>query len=475
MFRLLPFITSTILCISCLTPTVLAVPIAIQNSNEHEINSLNSNDYVTDIAENHGNLYFMVTGKKIISTSVNRAGVAIVYTPDMLADGVRFLQMEPASCGGLWVLVENSPHSNADRSVVLFQDGKIMAQQTCSAQTNLSVDGAIWKDDAEFICWNGTQLTRYPIPTPLTQVGSFVLWNGRPCWEDWGEHGKILAYQNCNQATSIFSLSEGVQFSKSSLFTCKSGLYLSYRTNFGHSHTVRISDKTQLNDMYYNVQSVRLQSDGTAQLTAVSGSTNYIGYTQVSIFQDSITERDVGEYLVTADGRVSAIGQDGLPTGWRFLDSTGYQWIYSGNIGVAEGAAAVTEVAPDGTAIAYTAEHIEGITLYYRSARVVFDVGPYITDTGFAMVPIRGIAHLLNATITWDKDSQTVTVHQGKHTILVTIGSINALEDGAKIQLESPAVIVQGRTMVPLRFLIEALDGTVRWEDGTIYIDYLNP
>ena len=63
---------------------------------------------------------------------------------------------------------------------------------------------------------------------------------------------------------------------------------------------------------------------------AADGSTNIVTYTQVSIAQDALTERLVGEYLTTAEVPMPAIGADGLPSGWRFTDSAGNQWLYAG-------------------------------------------------------------------------------------------------------------------------------------------------
>ncbi len=131
----------------------------------------------------------------------------------------------------------------------------------------------------------------------------------------------------------------------------------------------------------------------------------------------------------------------------------------------------MTKLTADGTTVGYTAAPLSGFALYLRGAGVSFDTEPYITDTGFTMVPVRGVACLLDAEIAWDGDTQTVTVRQGEHTVLLTIGSMTALADGVEVPLGTPAVITGGRTMLPLRFLTETLGGEIRWENGAVSID----
>jgi len=472
-----------ILCVVCcclllegLSSTALAASVTIHIGGGPGVNNLSESEYISDIAESNGWLYFMVTDRetgyqtKIICSAVNDVDNTAVYTPERVGGSARqhFVSMEPAASGGLWIHMEDGPEVDADICVVLFQNGQPAARQQCTGRAKLSAEGAVWKDDAELVCWDGARLTRYPISTPLNMMGGFALWNGKPCYEDWSGSGRVLACQADGQASEIFSLPEGVRFSETSLFPCAGELYLSYRTDTGGQRTVRVSDGKQISGKFYPVGRVRLQPDGTMQLMAAESMTNTVTFTQVSIFNDALTERRVGEYLVTADVKMNELGADGLPVGWRFTDSVGNEWIYSGEVGRT---AAVTKVTADGTTVSYTAEALSGFALYHKGTGVSFDVEPYITDTGFTIVPARGVAYLLNADITWDGITQTVTVRHGEHTILLTIGSMTALVDDTEVSLGTPAAIVGGRTMLPLRFLTETLGGTIRWENGAVYID----
>lgn len=93
-----------------------------------------------------------------------------------------------------------------------------------------------------------------------------------------------------------------------------------------------------------------------------------------------------------------------------------------------------------------------------------FDVPPMI-DKGRVLVPMRAIFEALGANIAWNGKTQTVTGTKGNTKIELVIGGA-AYKNGQKIALDVPARIVDSRTMVPLRFVSEALGAKVEW-DGT--------
>lgn len=482
MRKFLCFVMGIIVSMALCRSTAMAASVTIHSGEALGVNNLSENEYVSDIVENGGKLYFMVmdmeTGyqTKIICSAVDDEDNVGVYTPEMAGGTAQqyFISMEPAISGGMWFHLEDNPGLDADRRVVLFQNGQMTAQQQCTGRAKLCAEGAIWKEGTEFISWDGLNLKRFPIPASADNINQFVLWNGLPCFVDYASKS-VLAYQTDGQIEPVYTLPEGN--CTTCLASCGGEAYLSHCTGDGVSPLtanralIRLSDGKQIGDNYYNIQQLRFQMDGTIQMAVIDGATNITGYTQISIDQDSVTEREIGEYLVTADKMIPETGEDGLPSGWRYADSVGNQWIYSGGIGVEKGTAAVTKVTRDGTTVNYTAEALSGFALYYKGAGVSFDVEPYITDTGFTMVPVRGVAYLLNADITWDGETRTVTVKQANHTVLLAIDSLTALVDGTEVPLGAPAVIVGGRTMLPLRFLTETLGGTIRWESGAVYLE----
>ncbi|MBE7047264.1 MAG: hypothetical protein E7396_07595 [Ruminococcaceae bacterium] len=95
-----------------------------------------------------------------------------------------------------------------------------------------------------------------------------------------------------------------------------------------------------------------------------------------------------------------------------------------------------------------------------------YDVMPLI-ENGRTLVPMRGIFEALGANINWDDATKTVTGTKDEISISLQIGNTNATVNGKSVTLDVPAMIIQDRTMVPVRFISEALGCEVQWEDNT--------
>jgi hypothetical protein len=99
-----------------------------------------------------------------------------------------------------------------------------------------------------------------------------------------------------------------------------------------------------------------------------------------------------------------------------------------------------------------------------------FEVTPFIEQER-TMVPFRAIFEALGAVVQWDAETRTVTAAREDLEIKLVIDG-PAYKNGETISLDVPAKIVNSRTFVPLRFVSEALDGTVTWDDinKTVFI-----
>lgn len=90
-----------------------------------------------------------------------------------------------------------------------------------------------------------------------------------------------------------------------------------------------------------------------------------------------------------------------------------------------------------------------------------------VDDKTYTLIPIRGISEALNADVTWNGKTRAVTIKKGRHKMILFIDSDSALFDGEEIMLDMPAMIKNNRTMVPLRFVMEAFDVDVDWDGDT--------
>jgi len=95
-----------------------------------------------------------------------------------------------------------------------------------------------------------------------------------------------------------------------------------------------------------------------------------------------------------------------------------------------------------------------------------FDQPPMMMG-GRVMVPLRGIFESLGANVRFEAASQRIFATRGSQSVQLTLGSNQAMVDGKPVTLDTPAASVGGRTMVPLRFVSEALGTEVRWQEST--------
>ena len=93
---------------------------------------------------------------------------------------------------------------------------------------------------------------------------------------------------------------------------------------------------------------------------------------------------------------------------------------------------------------------------------IVFDQPPII-ESGRTLVPVRAIFEALGATVDWLPETRTVVSIKGDVTVRLQIDSVFATVNGSEITLDVPAQIVNGRTLVPLRFVGESFGLSVGW------------
>lgn len=109
---------------------------------------------------------------------------------------------------------------------------------------------------------------------------------------------------------------------------------------------------------------------------------------------------------------------------------------------------------------------------------MVMDVSPTIIE-GRTLLPIRFAATPLGAEVGWNEADRKVTVALGATEIELWIGQSNALVNGntVPIDADNPNVkplILNDRTMLPLRFVTENLGCGVGWDEATQKVTITN-
>jgi hypothetical protein len=103
---------------------------------------------------------------------------------------------------------------------------------------------------------------------------------------------------------------------------------------------------------------------------------------------------------------------------------------------------------------------------YVNQKRTELDVAPF-TENGRTLVPFRFIGEALGAKVTWNQETKKAIYELASVKVEISIGSQIAVVNGKEIKLDVAPKISNGRTFVPIRFVSEALGASVIWEAST--------
>lgn len=94
---------------------------------------------------------------------------------------------------------------------------------------------------------------------------------------------------------------------------------------------------------------------------------------------------------------------------------------------------------------------------------VVSDV-PAVIQGGRTYLPLRAIAEALGGEVTWDNDTRTAIIVKDGKEIRMTVDQRTYTVDGTPHDMDASPFISGGRTLVPVRYLAEALGVFVEWD-----------
>lgn len=104
----------------------------------------------------------------------------------------------------------------------------------------------------------------------------------------------------------------------------------------------------------------------------------------------------------------------------------------------------------------------EDISVYLNGAQIEFDQPPILyNDRTF--VPMRAVFEAFGMTVQWYGDEQRVTAFDHDTNITMVIGRKTVYKNNEGIESDVAPMIVNDRTLVPLRIIGELLGGDVEW------------
>lgn len=114
------------------------------------------------------------------------------------------------------------------------------------------------------------------------------------------------------------------------------------------------------------------------------------------------------------------------------------------------------------------------VNVFLDGLPISFDVPPQIVN-GRTLVPFRLIAEAININVSWDGNTRIISASDGKTRIMLQVDNKVAQINDLPFPLDTPPVIVDNRTLVPLRFFSEAFGCEVNWYPETRAIRISSP
>lgn len=108
----------------------------------------------------------------------------------------------------------------------------------------------------------------------------------------------------------------------------------------------------------------------------------------------------------------------------------------------------------------------DGISVHLNGEAIHFDVQPQLIQNR-TMVPLRAIFEALGLEVGWDPATRTVTGTGNGKVIKLQVGNLSAAVNDQPVALDVSAVIVDGRTLVPVRFIAQSSGADVEWDGVT--------
>ncbi|MDN5347465.1 MAG: hypothetical protein PWP65_1029 [Clostridia bacterium] len=104
------------------------------------------------------------------------------------------------------------------------------------------------------------------------------------------------------------------------------------------------------------------------------------------------------------------------------------------------------------------------VKIRFHGKEVKWDMPPVIKE-GRTLVPVRAISEGLGADVNWDAETKTVTITKDNTIIVLKLNSNVFTVNGQEMALDVPAQLISNRTFVPIRFIAQALNQRVSYDE----------
>lgn len=112
------------------------------------------------------------------------------------------------------------------------------------------------------------------------------------------------------------------------------------------------------------------------------------------------------------------------------------------------------------------------IDVYVNNDRIAFPDQKPVIEHARVLVPVRGVFEKMGATVAWTPIVTAVTIDKDTLHVEMSIADRTVTVNGQTRVLDQGVKVVEGRVLVPLRFIGETLGATVHWDSDkrTVHI-----
>lgn len=105
------------------------------------------------------------------------------------------------------------------------------------------------------------------------------------------------------------------------------------------------------------------------------------------------------------------------------------------------------------------------ISVYVDNVLVESDQAPVILNDR-TMVPIRAVFEKAGATVDWADSTKTATIKKEGYTVIIKLNEPYIYKNGVPVALDVPSAVVNDRIVIPVRAIAEAMDLGVTWNSA---------
>ena len=115
----------------------------------------------------------------------------------------------------------------------------------------------------------------------------------------------------------------------------------------------------------------------------------------------------------------------------------------------------------------FSSVYASEIKVIVNGAELATEEAPPVIVDGRTLVPLRAIFEELGCQVAWEGETKTVVAIGKGTSICLQIGQTQLFKNSNVVEIDVPAQIINDRTMVPVRAIAEALECDVVWDETT--------